>query len=207
MLRALALRRLLLLGGGGGGGHARRQASAAAGGGGPQLFASRRPTDRSQRMLAATVKESLTQTLASGIIKDRGMDDGAAVHVIDVQVARKGLVARVLWEPMRERDDAERVQRALERKCGILRAHVNSYVNKKSAISIEFVRAPREAAEGDDAGQSVRAAFFAELRADLAASAQRRSLQGREEKEEEKDGPRETTTTGIGSTQERMNDS
>ena len=84
---------------------------------------------RKQRILSTTVQEALSVTLASGMIKDGGFADGAAVHVKDVQVSSDGLLARILWEPMDERYMADDVGRALRRE-GILRRHVNSYLNQ-----------------------------------------------------------------------------
>jgi ribosome-binding factor A len=95
----------------------------------PRLFRGGPPTQK-QRRVAATVREALIYTLSSGIVKDRGFDNGASVHVIDVQVARGCVLARALWEPLDERYDPQRVEAALERKSGILRAHVNSYLNQ-----------------------------------------------------------------------------
>ena len=85
---------------------------------------------RKQRILSTTVQEALSVTLASGMIKDSGFADGAAVHVKDVQVSSDGLLARILWEPMDERYMADDVGRALRRREGILRRHVNSYLNQ-----------------------------------------------------------------------------
>ena len=130
-----------------------------------QLFSKQPPNgSRKQQIVATTVREALDVTFASGIIKDRGFADGAAVHVVDVQVSKDGLLARVLWEPMDGRYDAARVERSLRRKRGILRQHVNSYLNQKWAIQIEFV-------EATDAMQPLdeRSALFEALRADIDA--------------------------------------
>ena len=130
-----------------------------------QLFSKQPPNgSRKQQIVATTVREALDVTFASGIIKDRGFADGAAVHVVDVQVSKDGLLARVLWEPMDARYDAARVERSLRRKRGILRQHVNSYLNQKWAIQIEFV-------EATDAMQPLdeRSALFEALRADIDA--------------------------------------
>lgn len=125
---------------------------------------------RRQQIVATTVREALDVTLASGIIKDRGFADGAAVHVRDVQVTKDALLARVLWEPMDERYKVEQVQRALNRRRGILKQHVNSYVNQKWAIHLEFVAAPAALQP-----MTQREALFEAVRADLDAQAQRRS--------------------------------
>ncbi len=130
-----------------------------------QLFSKQPPNaSRKQQIVATTVREALDVTFASGIIKDRGFADGAAVHVVDVQVSKDALLARVLWEPMDGRYDAARVERSLRRKRGILRQHVNSYLNQKWAIQIEFV-------EATDAMQPLdeRSALFEALRADIDA--------------------------------------
>ena len=116
------------------------------------------------------MRESLEKTLALGIIKDRGFADGAAVHVLDVQVSKDVQRARVLWEPMDERYESGAVERALERRKGILKQHVNSYVNQKWAIHLEFV--PAESAMVPiDRSQALLAA----VRADLDESARRRA--------------------------------
>jgi ribosome-binding factor A len=98
------------------------------------LFARGQPNEtRRQQGVAATVREALDVTLASGVVKDTGFADGAAVHVRDVQISKNVLIARVLWEPQHERYDPAAVQRALTRKRGILRQHVNSYLNQACA--------------------------------------------------------------------------
>lgn len=119
--------------------------------------------DARQLAVAATVRESLDRTLSSGIIKDRGFEDGAAVHVMDVEVAKGCLLARVLWEPSETGADADRIERALKRKSGILKKHVNAYVNQRYAVSLEFVRFREEAAQRHDE-------LFAAMRADLERS-------------------------------------
>ena len=129
----------------------------------PRLFNSRIPPTQKQRRVAATVREALAYTFSSGIIKDRWLDDGKAVHVLDVQAAKGCVLARVLWEPMSERHDANQVKTALERKSGILRAHVNSYLNQKTAIKLEFVQHTRRREEVLAAQQDL----FAAVRADL----------------------------------------
>ena len=130
-----------------------------------QLFSKQPPNgSRKQQIVATTVREALDVTFASGIIKDRGFADGAAVHVVDVQVSKDALLARVLWEPMDGRYDAARVERSLRRKRGILRQHVNSYLNQKWAIQIEFVEATGAMQPLDE-----RSALFEALRADIDA--------------------------------------
>ena len=102
------------------------------------------------------------------------MDDGQAVHVVDVQIERSGTLARVLWEPMDDRADERRLQKALERKKGILRAHVNSYVNQRVAVALEFV--PRSAAPPR---MTHTAELMAAVQADVeAAAARRREREG-----------------------------
>ena len=50
-----------------------------------------------QRRVAARVRLALSQTLSRGLVKDRQLDDGAAVHVVDVQVARGNARVRFLY--------------------------------------------------------------------------------------------------------------
>ena len=155
----------------------------------PPLFAKsgRQPLGKGQLRLAQTVLESLHKTFASRIIKDRGFDDGAAVHVIDVQVPARGTVARVLWEPMHEGYDHMKIKKALERKKGILRKHVNSWVNQRYAVQLEFISAtdiegnPSEAI----AAAAAKDALFAAVRADLQ---ERRHLRRSERADEGGDG-------------------
>ena len=148
-----------------------------------------KPTDRTQRRVATTVRESLVHTLASGIIKDRRMEDGAAVNVLDVQVAKGSMVARVLWEPMTERHDADRIHSALQKKSGILRHHVNSYLNHKRAIALEFVRADKlpQRAQTSPAAS----ALFDAVRADLAAADTRRQQQQQQAEHEDVESEKE----------------
>lgn len=156
----------------------------------PRLFGGAPPTQK-QRRVAATVKEALTSTLASGLIKDRGFRNGEAVHVVDVQVARGCSLARVLWEPLMDDDQDDnapkRISAALERKSGILRAHVNSYVNQKVAIKLEFVHARpvSHAATQAARAQAERAAQFELVQADLDATARRRRAIAAEANSEE----------------------
>ena len=142
-----------------------------------KLFGGAKPNaTRRQQVVATTVREALDVTLASGIIKDRGFADGAAVHVLDVQVTKDAMMARVLWEPMSERYDAAAIQRALSRRRGILKQHVNSYVNKKWAIHLEFVAAPAALAP-----IARSAELFDAVRADLAAQEARRRASATED--------------------------
>ena len=105
----------------------------------PRLFRGPLPTQH-QRRVAARVRLALSQTLSRGLVKDRQLDDGAAVHVVDVQVARGNALARVLWEPMDDaRGDVRQIQSALDRKRGILRHHVNALLQQKRAIALEFI--------------------------------------------------------------------
>ena len=135
-----------------------------------KLFSKQKPNDsRRQQIVAATVSEALTATLASGLIKDRGFANGAAVRVCDVQLTKDVHCARVLWEPMDVQYKVDAVQRALERRKGILKAHVNSYVNQKWAIDLEFLPIPKE----DNSPVAQKQAMFAALRADVAAAEQR----------------------------------
>ena len=115
------------------------------------------PTTQKQRKVAASVHEALLRTFASGIIKDHGFEHGAAVHVVEVHVAPGALLARVLWEPMNDQHDWQRVERALQRKRGILRAHVNSYVCQKNAIQLEFLPALQYRSKVEDVLVAVRA--------------------------------------------------
>ena len=99
----------------------------------PSLFAgitSKEPPSPTQRKVAQTVREGLERIFASGIIKDKGFDNGAAVYIVDVQVAKSNRIARVLWEPMDDSYDVNRVHRALTRKAGIIRTHVNTWLNR-----------------------------------------------------------------------------
>lgn len=101
------------------------------------------PDSRQQRA-AATIREALASTFSRGMVRDRRLENGAAIHVVDVEVAKGGTVARVLWEPMDERRNGDEkslttLQRALEQRSGILRAYVNSYLKQKSAVALEFV--------------------------------------------------------------------
>ena len=101
------------------------------------------PDSRQQRA-AATIREALASTFSRGMVRDRRLENGAAIHVVDVEVAKGGTVARVLWEPMDERRHGDEkslttLQRALEQRSGILRAYVNSYLKQKSAVALEFV--------------------------------------------------------------------
>lgn len=101
------------------------------------------------------------------------MDNGQAVHVADVQVERSGYLARVLWEPMHGGASEDAVRAALERKKGILRHHVNSYINQRIAVQLEFV--PRSAVVPvAPAGSSSVGDALAAVRADLDATQQRR---------------------------------
>lgn len=100
--------------------------------------------DKRQQRTAANIREALSAAFARGAIKDHRLEHGAAIHVVDVEVAKGGGVARVLWEPSDERrsEDARALrtlQAALEKKAGLLRAHVNSYLRLKRAVALEFV--------------------------------------------------------------------
>ena len=79
------------------------------------------------------------------------MDDGRAINVIDVQVSPRAVLARVLWEPMDESYSEATLTKALRQKKGILKAHVNSYLNNKYAIDLEFVAANAVRLEGPSA--------------------------------------------------------
>ena len=144
----------------------------------PPLFKRRKtqPPTATQRRVEQTVREALDKTFASRIIKDRGFDDGAAVHVLDVQVSPGNSVARILWEPMSTRYNVEHIRRALRRKTGILRAHVNSWVNQRLAIKLEFVAAMDENGQPEQRTQQVKqqSALFEALQADLDARERRR---------------------------------
>ena len=144
----------------------------------PPLFKRRKtqPPTATQRRVEQTVREALDKTFASRIIKDRGFDDGAAVHVLDVQVSPGNSVARILWEPMSTRYNVEHIRRALARKKGILRSHVNSWVNQRLAVQLEFVAATDEHGQPEERMQRVtrRTALFEALQADLDARERRR---------------------------------
>lgn len=135
---------------------------------------------RKQKIVATTVREALAVTLSSGIIKDRGFGDGAAVTILDVQVSKNCQEARVLWEPMHSKYDAAAVQRALKRRSGILKQHVNSYVNQKWAIHLEYVPAPTEETAPHHAAARAEALFEA-MRVDLDKLAARRRADEDEE--------------------------
>lgn len=92
-----------------------------------------------QRRTAASVHEALVQIFARGTINDRFLENGAAIHVVAVHVAKGNGLARVIWEPLGAHHDVSKMQRALKRRCGILRAHVNAAVRQKHAIGLEFV--------------------------------------------------------------------
>ena len=104
----------------------------------PRLFRGPPPT-QSQRRVASKVHQVLVQTLARGLVRDRWLQDGAAIHILNVQVARGSTLARVLWEPMDDRHDVGKLQQALTRKRGILRRHVTSYLRQKRAVDLQFV--------------------------------------------------------------------
>lgn len=142
--------------------------------GAPRLFR-KKPISAKQHRLAASVREALAKTLASGVVKDRGMANGHAVYVADVQVESSGYLARVLWEPMNEEvNSVETVRAALERKKGLLRHHVNSYIDQRVAVQLEFVplASVRPVAP---AGASPVGDVLEACRADLASTARRRA--------------------------------
>ena len=125
---------------------------------------------------AQKCKKALDRTFASGIITDRGVGDlGSHIHVIDVQVCRRALHARVLWEPMAlQESDVGRLERALVRRRGIIKAHVNSYMKQQFAMNVAFVRSHSPHAEQE----RLAAEAFERVRADLAAAhAQRHGVE------------------------------
>ena len=86
-----------------------------------------------QLQIAASVHESLEKTFSSRIVKDRGFDDGLAVHIIDVQVSKGiGNLARVLWEPLDDNYDVKTIETTLKRRRGVLQGYTNSYINRVS---------------------------------------------------------------------------
>ncbi len=94
------------------------------------------------------------------------------MHIVDVQVDLSCVHARVLWEPMRDADAEPPLQAALERKTGILRACVNSYINRRLAVRLEFV--PRSAAMPMDSPAQTTLTALDAASADLARAQRRR---------------------------------
>jgi ribosome-binding factor A len=123
----------------------------------PRLFKDRAVTQQ-QRRTAQDVHEALVQTLASGTLVDRKLENGFAIHIIDVQVSPNSAMARVLWEPMDDtRTDIPQLQHALTRRLGLLRSRVASYMNRKRAIELEFI--PRVAVQMSRTQQRFREAL------------------------------------------------
>ena len=84
------------------------------------------------------MRAALAEGLARGVVRDRALRDGAAVSIVQVEVSRDLQIARVYWEPMDDRDDPERLRRALDRRRGVLLHHVNAYLRQRVAPSLEF---------------------------------------------------------------------
>ena len=84
------------------------------------------------------MRAALAEGLARGVVRDRALRDGAAVAIVQVEVSRDLQIARVYWEPMDDRDDPERLRRALDRRRGVLLHHVNAYLRQRVAPSLEF---------------------------------------------------------------------
>ena len=92
-----------------------------------------------RRIYSAAV---LAEGLAQGVVRDRVLRDGRAVSLVDVHVTRDLQLARCFWEPHHEDDfephRLERLQASLERRRGVLRSHVNSYLRQRIAAQLDF---------------------------------------------------------------------
>ena len=78
----------------------------------------------------------LAEGLARGVVRDRTLQNGQAISVMQVEVTKDLQLARVFWEPMdfaATAADTARLQRALHRRRGVLVNHVNAYLRQRVA--------------------------------------------------------------------------
>jgi ribosome-binding factor A len=107
----------------------------------------RPPFEQSRRAqrTASTVHRALAEGLARGsVLRDRVLDNGRAISVMQVEMTRDLHLARVFWEPMEfdaSAADTARLQRALDRRRGVLASHVNGYLRQRIAPTLEFEQA------------------------------------------------------------------
>jgi ribosome-binding factor A len=91
-----------------------------------------------QLKVAKAIHRVLTEYLASGALRSKPLNGGAALALTDVHVTSNLQLARVRWEPLTDDVPTDLIAKALGNLRGHLQSHVNDHLRQRIHARLEF---------------------------------------------------------------------